>query len=205
MNTLRMKTLLGLLALLLAAAPAAAQCFIGGEITAAMNDGDPSLGLWCYTLEMSWDTDDQTALSHLDLLIDTPSGTCECEQVVDAIRFTDVAGTSDGVPDDCLVEYYAMVECNGDPSIPGVEGIIIKWEPSTMSDDCEPGPVGMGSFTFYSDFAPVPVDETLPILIEKNSGESCSGTITGVFPGLDCNPVSTSASTLSEVKGLYDR
>jgi hypothetical protein len=51
----------------------------------------------------------------------------------------------------------------------------------------------------------VPVDEEVPVLIEKNSGESCEGTITGVFPELPCDPVGTEAATWSGLKALYDR
>ena len=44
----------------LAAAPASAQCYIGGVITAEENAGDPSLGAWCYTMEVTWDTGEQS-------------------------------------------------------------------------------------------------------------------------------------------------
>jgi len=203
MKILRTTGLLFALGLVLAAIPAAAECSLYGEITALPNEGDPELGYWCYTLEVTWDTGDPTALSHLDLVIDTPAGTCECSQIVDALSFADIAGSSDGVPDGCMVDYYAEINCNGDPSIPGDEGIIIKWEP--IEEGCEPGPTGTGHFTFYSDYAPVPVNADLPVLIEKNSGESCSGTITGVFPGLECDPVSAEATTWTELKQRYDR
>ena len=200
-----MKNLITILALLaLAAVPASAQCYIGGMITAEENNGDPSLGAWCYTLEVTWDTGEQTALSHLDLIVDLPGGSCECHEIVSSLAFADIAGSSDGVPDGCQVDYMAYVNCNGDPSIP-IEAILIKWEPLEMDPFCEPGPVGTGYFVFYSDYDPVPVDDSMPILVEKNSGESCAGTIDGVFPGLPCDPVSTEASTWSEVKSLYNR
>jgi hypothetical protein len=205
MKTLRLLTALGLLTLAGAAAPAAAECLLTGEITASLNDDDPAHGMWRYTLEVTWDTGDPTALSHLDLIVDAPGGNCECSQIVDALNFADIAGTSTGEPMDCMVDYYAMVECHGDPSIPGDEGIIIKWEPLTMPDQCEPGPTGTGTFVFFSDYAPGPVDEDLPLLLEKNSGESCEGTISGVFPALECGPVSTEATTWSELKGQYGR
>jgi len=121
-------------------------------------------------------------------------------------RFTTsrTAGSSDGTPDGCLVEYEAFLECNGDPSIP-IEGILFKWEPLLMDPNCEPGPTGTGQFVFYSDFGPVAVDDSLPLVAEKNSGEACEGSIDGVFPGLPCNPVGTEARSWTEVKGLYDR
>ena len=205
MNKLQMIGCLAVLAVALMAAPATADCTISGHITAAENDGDLSLGAWCYSLEMIWDTGSQTALSHLDLLIDLPGGTCECADIIEAINFADIAGWSDGDPDGCLVEYYADIECNGDPSIPGVDGIIFKWEPMFMDDGCEPGATGMGTFVFYSDYEPVAVDDTIPLLIEKNDGQSCEGGITGVVPGIPCDPVSTQSSSWSAVKGLYSR
>jgi hypothetical protein len=199
------KTLwLVLAAMALAVAPAGAACVIDGSITAEMNDGDPSLGAWCYTLEVIWDTDAMTALSHLDLFIDGPNGTCDCEAVTASINLAYPAGHSDGEPDGCNVDYEGFIECNGDPSIP-LEGILLKWEPLEMPDGCEPGPVGTGYFTFYSDNAPVPVDDSLPLLAEKNDGQYCGGLVGGVFPALPCDPVATEAATWTEIKGLYDR
>ncbi len=199
------KSIMSILALLaLLVAPAGAECFIGGTITAAPNDGDPGLGLWCYTLDVTWDTDSQTSLSHLDLIVDGPGGTCGCSDIADAINFAYPAGSSDGYPDGCDVDYEAFLECDGDPSIP-IEGILFKWEPLDMPGGCEPGPVGTGQFVFYSDYEPVAVDDTLPLVAEKNSGEHCEGTVSGVFPGLECNPVSSEASSWTDVKGLYDR
>ena len=194
-----------ILATALMPAIAGAECSITGEITAAPNDGDPSMGAWCYTLTVTWDTGDQYALSHLGLIIDTPGGTCLCSDVAAALNFPAVAGSSDGYPGGCTVDYEAFLECDGDPSIPGDEGILIKWEPLEMADGCEPGPTGTGTFTFCSDLGPVPVDEWLPLLIEKNAGEFCEGGITGVFPGLACDPVAAEGATWSEIKGYYSR
>ncbi len=204
MNSSVWKTLLGLSILALAVAPASADCIIDGSITAEMNAGDPELGAWCYTLTVTWDTGEMTALSHLDLIVDAPGGTCGCQDIADAINFDYPAGSSDGEPDACTVEYEAFLECNGDPSIP-IEGILFKWEPLIDDPYCEPGPVGTGQFIFYSDYAPVAVDDSLPLVAEKNDGSHCEGTIDGVFPGLECNPVATEASTWSEVKSLYDQ
>lgn len=194
-------TLGALCVIALASVPASAQCYIGGNITAEESDSD--LGDWCYTLEVMWDTGDQTSLSHLNLVIDLPTGTCECYEVVEAISFGYPAGSSDGYPDGCMVDYEAWIECNGDPSIP-IEGILIKWEP-LYDESCEPGPTGTGYFMFYSDYSPVPVDESLPVVVEKNAGQYCEGTVTGVFPGLPCNPVSAEATTWSQLKSLYER
>lgn len=197
-------SLFTLAVLALAAVPAGAQCVIDGTITAEENTGDPSLGAWCYTLEVTWDTNASSSLSHLDLIVDAPGGNCDCSEIAGAINFDDPAGSSNGVPGGCNVDYEAFLECNGDPSIP-IEGILFKWEPLTMPDGCEPGPVGTGYFVFYSDYGPVLVDDTLPLVAEKDAGQFCEGTVSGVFPGLPCNPVGTEASTLTEIKGMFDR
>lgn len=195
-----MKTLLTI-ALVALSVPALAQCEISGEITAAPNTDHPELGDWAYTLSVSWDTGAQTALSHLDFVVDYLGGTCSCEDFATSVAFADIAGHSDGV-DGCTVQYEAFLECNGDPSIP-VDGILFKWEPIDDGSGCEPGPVGNGTFTFYSDLEPVAVDDSLPLLVEKNDGQSCEGTISGVFPGLLCNPVAAESTSWSAVKGFY--
>ena len=198
-----MRTLITLAAmLLLAAVPAMAQCTIAGHVTAAANTDYPGLGAWMYTLEVSWDTGSQTALSHLDFIVEQPNGNCDCGEFATTIDFAPIAGESNGEPDGCTVQYEAFLECNGDPSIP-VEGILFKWEPIMADDGCEPGPVGTGAFTFFSDLEPVAIDSDLPLIVEKNDGESCEGGITGVFPGLLCNPVATEATSWSQVKGVY--
>jgi hypothetical protein len=191
-------------AICFAAAPMAmAACELSGHISASENTEDPSLGAWAYTLDVSWDTMTPYALSHLDLIIDLPGGTCLCSDVANGITFASPGGSTDGVPAPCTVEYDAFLECSGDPSIPGVQGILFKWEP-IEGEGCEPGPVGTGSFTFYSDFPPYPVTEDMHLLILKANGDSCEGTITGFFPALPCGPVDAKGSSWSGVKGLYE-
>jgi hypothetical protein len=200
MNPLRMLILLA--ALTVATVPALAECTISGHVTATENVDMPELGYWMYTLEVTWDTDSQTSLSHLDFVLDLPGSTCDCSDFEYALAFADIAGESNGTPDDCTVQYEAFLECFGDPSIP-IDGILIKWEPLVNDEGCEPGPIGTGTFTFYSDLDPVEIDTDLPLLVEKNSGESCEGGVTGVFPGLLCNPVGAEASSWSQIKGIY--
>jgi hypothetical protein len=196
-----LRTLLIFSLLTLAAVPAFADCIITGQITATEADeGAP--GAWCYTLVVDWDTGTVHALSHLDLIVDLPGGTCLCSDFAQNIIFAEPGGSSDGYPDGCTVEYDAYLECNGDPSIPGIEGILFKWEP--IEDmGCEPGPTGQGTFVFYSDLDPVPVDEELPLVVQKASGDYCEGSIGGVFPSLPCDPVTGDDASWSRVKGLY--
>lgn len=173
-------------------------CSIDGHIAAEMT-GDPDLPLYAYTMTVNWDMDAPYGLSHLDLLVDILGGTCDCSDFSEAITFG--SGTSTG-DDDCTVEYEAFLECNGDPSIPGVDGILFKFEP--IEDEfCEPGPVGSGTFVFYSDLGPVPVNEDILAVVDKAGQESCTGTITGVFPGMSCDPVPTDGGNLGSLKSLY--
>jgi len=202
MRSKLLSSIAGALAIVLAGVPAFAQCTIDGMITAAENAVDPDLGDWRYVLEVTWDTGSPTALSHLGLVVDIPGGNCDCAEIASAIAFAYPGGSSDGEPDGCLVDYEGFVECNGDPSIP-IDGILLKWEPLMMEDGCEPGPLGTGWFVFYSDYPPVPVDDSIPILAEKNDGDFCAGLIGGVFPSLPCNPVPTEGTSWSDLKALY--
>ena len=59
---------------------------------------------------------------------------------VDALSWDAIIGTSGG-EGGCTVDYAGMLGCNGDPSVPGVGGITLKFEP--MEDaGCEPGTSG---------------------------------------------------------------
>ncbi len=176
----------------------AAECSVSGNIEAAMID-DPDLPMYMYTMTVAWDMDSPHGLSHLDLVVDMQGGTCDCSDFYDAITFG--AGSSDGEYD-CTVEYMTYLECSGDPSIPGVDGILFKFEP-IETEGCEPGPTGTGTFVFYSDMAPVPVNEEVIALVDKASQDSCSGSITGVFPGLACDPVPTFQRSMDSLKSLY--
>ena len=118
-NCVRLIAVVALLSLV-GAAPAFAQCSISGSITAAPS-GDPALPDWEYTLTVTWDTDVQFALSHFDLIIDAVGGTCDCQDLQEALTLVNPAGSSDGVGG-CTVNYDAFLECDGDPSIPGVTG-----------------------------------------------------------------------------------
>ena len=105
-------------------------------------------------------------------------------------------------PDGCTVFYDAFLECDGDPSIEGIEGFLLKFEP-IEDEGCEPGEMGMGTFVFYSDFPPAPIDEDYVSLVDKHGQLYCTGTLTGDFPGIPCNPVANEGATWTQVKGLY--
>jgi hypothetical protein len=178
-------------------AMASAECMINGNIS--VEDSNSPLGAYMYTLDITWDMGSQHGLSHLDLVVDMAGGTCSCEDFASYISFDTISGTSDG-EDGCTVEYYSELACNGDPSI-DLDGILFKFEP--IEGDCEPGPTGSGSFVFYSDLPGVPVNDQILALADKAAQEYCSGTLTGVFPGMACDPVANEDLSLDSIKGLY--
>lgn len=194
---------LGLLVVLAAlagpSAPALAKCFIGGEITAERNH-DPQYPAWKYTAVIEWDTVSQYALSHLDILIDTETGSCTCYEISSALTWWGVAGHAVG-EEGCEVDFEASIECNGDPSIPDLYGILLKFEPISL--ECEPGPVGTLTVFFYSEMPPAPIDEEVLLLFDKFAGLYCSGYLSGYFPSLACNPVDTEPATWDVLKSLY--
>ena len=191
-------TLVALVAVFaLAPSMASAECMINGNIS--VEETNSPLGAFTYTLDVTWDMGSQHGLSHLDLLVDVENGTCSCDDFANYISFDAISGSSDG-ENGCTVDYYTELACNGDPSI-GIEGILFKFEP--YEDGCEPGPTGSGSFVFYSDLPGVPVNEQILALIDKASQDYCTGTLTGVFPGMACDPVATDGQSLDSLKGLY--
>ncbi len=179
---------------------ALAQCDISGTIEASPTT-DPMWPAWTYTLTIYWDTGTPYALSHMDLLMDTATGTCTCADFMDAITWGDPIGYSDGDPS-CTVDYTGNLECNGDPSIPGVDNILLKFEP--IEDmGCEPGTMGTATFVFYSHLGPAPIDEDILSLVDKFAGNSCFGSLSGDFPSMACDPVDTEKLEWGSVKGLF--
>jgi len=180
---------------------AVADCYIGGHCEAEINIDNPEIGVWKYTLTVEWDGEGTHALSHLDLLLGFGSHNCECDEFLFA--FDDPAGQSDGEYDwrCCTVYYEGFFECNGDPSIPGDEGEIIKFEP--YEEDCEPGKAGTGVFTFYSDWQPEEVETPNQLLLYKFGQLYCYGELTGELPVLGCEHVAADPSSWGEVKSQY--
>lgn len=190
-----------MLALVFGAQAVMAECFIGGTITASANP-DPLGPIWMYTMVVTWDTGNEYSLSHANLLMDSAAGTCVCQDFLDAMSWGDPAGSSDGVPVACTVDYQAFLECDGDPSIPEVDGILLKFEP-IFDESCEPGPTGTGTFVFYSNLGPYPIDEEILSVVDKFAGEYCFGNMTGDFPTIPCDPVDAVDSSWGNVKGLF--
>ena len=112
------------------------------------------------------------------------------------------AGSSSGVTtleEPCTVYYLTSFDCEGDPSIPGSEGPLIKFEP-IEEQACEPDVSGSGSVSFYSNWPPTPIDPVDILVLIKFSRESCGGTITGVLPECTCGPTPTETNTWGKVK-----
>lgn len=195
-NTLKLSTLVLALGCALPGLALAA-CDISGSIT-AMPNPDPQGPGWVYTAVISWDTGSQYALSHMGLWLDIAGGTCTCADFQQAISFAPVIGSSGS---SCAVDYSGELNCQGDPSIPGVYGIVLKLEP--IAGACEPGTTGTGTFVFTSNLGPAPIDEDALTLVDKFARQYCFGSLTGDFPALACDPVGAEGSSWGSVKGMF--
>lgn len=218
-HVMKNKILIGisLLVLVLSAQAALAECSIDGTITASSNP-DPTGPRFVYTLVVVWDTDSQYSLSHFNLLMDSETGTCTCQDFVDALSWGDPIGSSDGIPAGCTVDYRGYLECRGDPSIPGVGGILLKFEPiyqnvaipgmdgiqlETAQEICRPGPTGTGTFVFYSDLPPGTIDEDILSGVDKHGKQYCFGHMSGDFPAMACDPVGSEDTSWGALKGMF--
>lgn len=187
--------------LLLGLAAPVLGCDIWGTVVAEPSDR-PDLGDWRYRLLIHWDTDGKFALSHMDVLLDSATGSCTCANFVTALEWLDPVGSAMGTPIPCMLLFQPLLQCDGDPSIPGASGKLLKFEPYE-SESCEPGPVGVGSFTLYSDLGPAPIAEPNLFLVDKFGRLACWGSLTGQFPALPCDPVGATPQSWSGIKGIY--
>ena len=192
-----------ILATILASAPVLAQCSLEAHIDSRMNTGDPSLGGWVYTLTVDWNTGSQYALSHLNLWLDEGNQNCLCSDIGGALNLPAESDPTEGTPTACDLVFESLLECNGDPSI-GLTGTIIKFEPFE-GEGCEAGVSGTMTYTFYSDFAPSNIYLPNMYLTDKAGQTACSGQITGVFPGLPCDPTPVDNVTWGGIKLRYGR
>jgi len=176
----------------------AGDCNLYGTIVASANP-DPAGAKWVYTLNVEWDTGSRYALSHISMILDVEGGTCSCGDFYEALSWEPVIGTST-CGSSCETQYRGELGCKGDPSIPGVGGITLKFEPM---DGCEPGTIGHASFIFFSNLPPVPIDQDILSMVDKFGQNSCFGYLSGQFPGLPCDPVDTEDSSWGSVKGLF--
>lgn len=182
-----------------AAQPGDGGCSVSGTSTAVLMTDGPFAGLWQYTLVVSWDNGSPFALSHLTFDLDLDD--CPCVCVDDFWIFDNPAGESAGEDADgnpCTVHYTAELLCTGDPSTPQ-EGPALKWEP--IEEGCAPGPVGSGTFIFYSPHAPETGDPRE--LWTKYDGLQCEGLLTGDLPGCNGCPVPVEPTTWGRIKNHF--
>lgn len=159
---------------------AQAQC-VSGTVTADFQESGPHAGLWKYTMTVTWDL--PHGLSNITL--DCGFGVCPGTACSKVFEFDAVAGTSTGEPEPCTVEYAGEFNCEGNPSV-GIDVPIVKWD--VISEDCQPGPTGSGTFCFYVNAGPHE-DSPLPVTIIKDDLDVCSETITGDCPAVCIVPV----------------
>lgn len=175
-------------------------CIITGSSTA--QEVNHPLGIYQYTIQIYWDTCCPHGQSHLNLGLGFDVETCPgvCENF--AFGAPDTAGVSTGVLDsECYVYYYAEFNCEGDPSSPGAEGAIVKFEP--YANECEPGTVGEGTFIFYSDWPPIEIEPDNGFLSMKFDHGYCVGDLAGVVPKC-VPPVPVEQGTWGRIKTLYE-
>jgi hypothetical protein len=185
-------SMLALLFLSFAAVTAFAEelddCDFSGIATAVPNPDDLELGDYKYCVEVSWDTGNPFALSHADVLL--ALGYCPCACADFPFGSADIAGTSTGYNENfatyCVVYYIAEYLCKGDPSISETLGeALVKFEPDEEIGSCAPMNHGEGTFCFYSDWEPRPVDDELLVL---KAGQSiCFGHLVGELPECYCD------------------
>ena len=188
-----------MLALMVMAPAATADCTFEATAVAQVNPDNPDWGYWKYTLDINWDNSDAGyGLSHWDLIFAPQAQAC-CDSSL--FFLPDSVGVSTGEPGGCSVTYSANLECLGDPSIPGEEPALIKFEPH--EGDCEPGAVGEGTFFFYSDIPPSTVTPPNDLLLFKADGMFCNGSVTGDLPIDDCDPLALEQLDWSSVKIRY--
>jgi hypothetical protein len=176
-----------------------AVCSITGHIEGERNLENPELGDWKYTMTMAWDSGDRYALSHWNLFLDESHYHCSPDDILSAVWWEDNAASSTSEPDGCTTGYEVRLEAFGDPSI-DLEGVILKFEPR---EGCEPGPTGEAVFVFYSNDSPAPILMPNAFLSDKAGRIICYGEVTGVFPGIPCDPTSSQMSSWGSLKGDY--
>ncbi len=173
---------------------ASAQC-LTGNITAELQTSGPFVGLWKYTLQLSWLTDQ--GLSNVTL--NCGFGDCPEEACLETYAFDTPAGTSDGVPAPCDVDYEGEFNCMGNPSI-GFDFPVIKWD-ALDTGNCEPGMSGTASLSFYTNLPPV-TNGSMSVILVKNGLNICQETVTGMAPAI-CSVPSHSIDW-GAIKAKYD-
>jgi hypothetical protein len=191
------------LSILLLPVAGLAQCFIGGFCFAELNQDEPELGAWKYTLGVSWTTDGAYGDGQLNLSFGWEDHDCICPDFADAFAFADSAGFSNGEDhgDPCFITWEADFHCHGYQNMPEFREPLISFEPEEGL--CQPGEDGNGLFSFYCDWPPRELSLPNDYLSYHTAGLFCFGELTGVLPRLDCGPVPVLEKSWSEIKSDY--
>ena len=189
-------------AFLLFASSALAICAGQAVIDVFPND-DPNVPAYTYTINLEW-TYAHNA-HHWVIPIDLPDGNCSCADLMSAIVIPDPVGHSTGLPEGCDLTYSGRLSCDGDPDS-DLEGLLLILTPD-YTEGCELDSSGNGSFIFYSDMAPADIvweyPNWYPFFTVTTSGSRCSIPLSGVFPALSCDPVSSESTSWSALKSMY--
>ena len=198
MNTYALSRIVVILSFLLIAQGALAIC-AGDAVIVAEPTSDPEAPDWTYTISISWSY--VNGVHHWIIPLDTPDGSCLCDDFLGNIVIPDPAGSSDGIPEGCTVPYLGQLECDGDPNS-SWEGFLMIFTPD-LSGDCQLGSEGLGVFQFQSDFPPVPITDDFFFLAANHAQQTCGMPLTGVFPSMDCNPVGVERESWDTIKSFY--
>lgn len=195
--------------LLLALSPAAMAdrppppAYITGDIQATPESSRPDLGAWEYILTMSWEMASTLRLGHFSLYLDDAARGCSCDQLQAGVTPGDTVGFSHSAKSLSLFYYYSEFACDGDPDLP-IMGKMLVFRPF-LPDKCLPGPVGDGTFRLFSDFPPAAIQASGLYLVDGDNHFVGSGSLSGDFPALPCDPVSARPLTWGAMKSVYSR
>jgi hypothetical protein len=173
---------------------------VNAQITATNATEAPYVGLYKYTVSVTWDVGRHDP-SHLDVLIGLQDCACVCDNRL--FKFASPAGSSTGInaADVCTVPYIGSYVCKGDPSIKGLTtGPAIKFEPNEAS--CSTDETGTGTFVFYSPFPPSPFEVTPNAIAIKHGFDTCFGSLSGSVPVCEC-AVPTQGASWGQLKSFY--
>jgi hypothetical protein len=173
---------------------------ISGTITATYPNDPGFEGLWKYTVNVAWESDESQggALSHTSVFLGLEACECICDEGI--VAFPSPAGTSTGDPE-CTESYNGEYACLGDPAIPdGIDSPAVKFE-HDEEPSCQPGFSGSGIFCFYSPLPPAPYNVNLGGLGLKTGNGEYLGEVSGNSPTCQCEtPVVV--STWGQIKRL---
>ena len=201
MNHRRMQHLiLAVIAMTLMLATAAqAESWIRGHISAYEACFD-ALGEYRYELRIEWYNGDGRDMSHFNLSLG--QGTeCDENDITDEILFLPLAGYLDQGNGRLPVACYAAYEMRGDPSL-DITDPLLKFEPLSYMQR-PVGASGAGKVVFWSDHPPADILMPNQFLSEKFGRTGITGEVTGVFPGLPCDPVGNETLDWGHVKSMF--